>query len=370
MLRLKKILRLILIVSILVAAGASTLRYVQDMQKDKLELITVWEQERSILHLPLYIALREGYFEEQNIRVQITGPGDVPSEPEPGRVPNPYTQPVSDVILADPVDALYHLAIKQSAPRIIASLAHKDDTYLVSSEKNQKEPFNWQNLKDKTVISYAPETGPGIALENMLREKGLRPHHDVSLYHRIPMDLQLGAFKAGSSPYVQLPGPEAMLVEKEKAGQIVARPGENALAFSSVLCIAWPAALEQKPVALQAFINGIYKAQLGLAQEPGIATGAVRDYLTPLSSRGRKIDPHITQALVTRYLDLGMWNPDPVLEKTPLENYNQSLIVAGQQPSLVNFQEVADNSFALAAMQSVKYIPKQEKKLWQKIFRR
>ncbi|MBF7083731.1 ABC transporter substrate-binding protein [Desulfallas sp. Bu1-1] len=353
MIKPKTILGLLLITSVLLAGGAFYTRHISEKKKDETVTLRVWEGEKSILHLPLYVALKEGYFDEQRVRIKLIARSDAPAA-------DPYIDQVADIILTDPVEHLYRKSVNPSAPPVIATLASRDYTFLLGREK---ENWAWENLKGERVICYPPETGPGLALEKILRENGMLPQHDLSLYYRIPPELRLGAFKAGSGSYIQLPGPQALQAEASGTGFIVAALGETEKIFPSVLCVARSEIIKKHPEAVQAFVDGIYKARLWMNHEPELASGAAKKYV-------KDMDLQIKNTLLSRYMNMGMWAPVTGVKAAAFKDFVQMLETAGQIPVPVMFDDTVNNTFATRAAETIKYIPpeEREKGLLKKIF--
>lgn len=348
MFKTKLFLALLLLVIMSLVGGVVFMLNSNDGDKKETITLTIWEGEKSILHLPLYVALQEGYFKEQGINVKL-----VARSGNTGN--NPYTGPITDLILTDPVECLYRKSVNPDSPLIIAAIASRDGTFLMGREK---EIFSWEKLRGKNIIAYPPETGPGLALDQKLRAENMAPMHDLSLYIRIPRDLRLSAFKSGSGSYIQLAGPEAVKAEQNGTGYISACLGEETGVFPSVLCAAWPEIIDRHPGAVQGFVNAIYKAQLWMREEPELGTKAVKNHFHDL-------DKKISNQLLEKYSKINMWQPCPWIDNATFNKIEQTMEVAGQLVVPVTYDSAVNNSFARRAAQTIKYIPKEEReKSW------
>lgn len=346
MFRPRILLASLLIVTILISAGAIYL--LKHGEKKELVTLKVWEGKKSILYLPLYVALQEGYFTEQGIKVKlVNGTGTTNNDPY-------VDNSVSDIILTDYVDCLYHKSVNPESPVIIASTANRDNTFLLAREKNN---FSWEEMQSKNIISYPPETGPGFVMEKTLREHDLVPMRNLCLYNRIPNDLRLGAFKSGSGSYIQLTGLEAIKAEENNVGYIVASLGKEANVFPSALCAVWPDVINKHPDALQGFVNAIYKAQLWMQHEPELGLKAAKKNLD--------IDKKLRNKIMQKYTDLNMWEPIISVEAATFSDNEKMLEITGQLVVPVAYESAVNNTFAEQATKIIKYIPKEEReKSW------
>lgn len=337
----KLFLSLVVVMAGLIAAISLQVNNV--LKEEKIITLTVAEGERSLLHLPLYMALQLGYFEEQGVRVRLTGGNGAGQYG--GGIPD------ADVVLLDPAAYLYHNALQSEGPVILTAVAGREGTFLLAREK---EDFTWSGLRGKKIISYPPETGPGLALDKKLRANGLTPFHDIGIYHRIPPDLRLGAFKAGSGDYIQLSGIQALTAEQDGTGFIAAAVGDGDEAFPAVICAVSRATINKHPEAVQMFINGLYKAQLYISREPEMALPAVR-------SLASKKERRKMEALFDRYAAMDMWQPRPELDEAAFAALTQAMEAAGQLPAPVQFSSAVSNDFARLAAEAVQYIPPEER---------
>ena len=136
-------------------------------QKD---LITIRLNEvvRSIFYAPHYVAISEGFFEEEGIKIELsTGQGA-------DKTMTALLSGQADIGFAGPEATIYvYNQGKEDYPIIFAQLTQRDGSFLVG--RKPEPDFKWENLKGKTIIGGRPGGVPQMTLEYVLKEHGIDP---------------------------------------------------------------------------------------------------------------------------------------------------------------------------------------------------
>ena len=107
--------------------------------------------------------------------------------------------------------------------KTFAQLTQKDGSFLVSRENNKN--FKLEDLKGKYVIGGRPGGMPEMTFEWALKENGINKE-DLTIDTSIAFAAMQGAFISGIGDYVTLFEPNALELEKQGLGYIVASIGE------------------------------------------------------------------------------------------------------------------------------------------------
>ena len=163
----------------------------------KLQTVKVNEVTRSVFYAPQYVAIANGFFEEEGIEIEMTtGQGA-------DKVMTAILAGQSDIGLCGPEAAIYvYNEGKEDYVEVFAQLTQKDGSFLVSKEATDN--FDWNDLKGKTVIPGRKGGVPYMTLEYVLKQKGIDPQKDLILDDSIKFDLMAGAFSGGDAEYVTL----------------------------------------------------------------------------------------------------------------------------------------------------------------------
>lgn len=107
------------------------------------------EVTRSVFYAPMYIAMSEGYFEQNGIQIDLqTGQGA-------DKVMQAVLSNSADIGFCGPEQVIYiNLQGREDKPVVFAQLTQKDGSFLVgrTDEKN----FDWKNLEGKDIIGGRP----------------------------------------------------------------------------------------------------------------------------------------------------------------------------------------------------------------------
>jgi ABC-type nitrate/sulfonate/bicarbonate transport systems, periplasmic components len=224
------ILAILFVISCFLAFGSRFLKHEQDQQTEKPAQIRVFEDGRSLSYLPQHIAVRKGFFKQENLDVEITTVSTKDS------LLYSLAEGRCDLAVTGLEFAIYRRAEGKGDLTAFAALANKDISFLLSREKAAN--FEWSSLKYKTVITGYPGDRRTALFKGALVKHGLVPNHQVTLYNNIPETFQIGAFESGTGDFALAEEPEASRLEAEEAGKIVASLGEETGEIPAAVCLA------------------------------------------------------------------------------------------------------------------------------------
>jgi len=320
------------------------------------ETVRVLESMRSPYYLPQYLALNLDFFKEQNLDVSITTTSQeaIQAALNDGR---------TDIALCGLQKILFNPAADGPQPKIFAILGKRDGSLLMA--RKDAENFQWQNLKDKTIIGSSHDDSSQIALEEALRLHGLTPNRNVTIYYNIPDTLRLGAFRAGTGNFIQLLEPVASMAESKNYGRVAAAVGISTGDMIVTAYAAMPDYIESKPDVIQRFTNAIFKAQLWLEQH---SSEEAAEVVAPFFAN---VDRQVLIKSIERYRTLGVWSKNPLIPRVAYDKFQEAAKKSGEIVSPTPYETAVRNEFARQAMETVVYVkeePSPEKNLFQRLF--
>ena len=190
-----------------------------DSKKEKNTKITLAEVTHSIFYAPQYVAIEKGYFVEVGIDIDLilTSGAD--------KVTAAVLSGDADIGFCGSEGTIYvYNGGEKDYLKTFAQLTQKDGSFLVSREKIKD--FKLEDLEGKTVLGGRAGGMPEMTLEYALKQNGIDPKKDVEIDTSVDFAAMGGAFIGGQGDFVTLFEPNALEIEKEGYGYVVASIGE------------------------------------------------------------------------------------------------------------------------------------------------
>ncbi|GAA5233960.1 ABC transporter substrate-binding protein [Verticiella sediminum] len=296
------------------------------------------EVVRSVLYVPMYVALNQGYFKEAGLDVGMkTSQGT-----DKGMAA--LLSNSADIVLIGPEASIY-VANSESPvkPKMFAGLTATDGFLLMS--RQPVDTFDWSALKGKRVMSFRPGSNPDVFLEAALRKHGLDPKADLTLVSNIGPAARAGAWMAGQADYAIFLEPEAGTLEKAGNGRVVASIGQEVGPVDFTVFTATDAFLTKNPDVAQKWTNAIVRAQEHVQKAtPAELAQQVSEFFPAVGQ------PELAAA-IERYRGYGLWKQSPLIEAQAIEQLQDMLITSGvlEPAKRVAYEQVVIADFANAA---------------------
>ncbi len=338
---LKKYLIIILVIAVVAAVMTTCILLNKKEDTAELKTIRVNEVTRSVFYAPQYVAIKNGYFAEEGLDIELTtGQGA-------DKVMTAVLSGQSDIGFAGPEASIYvYNEGKEDHTQVFAQMTQKDGSFLVSKEKTDK--FSWQDLKGKTVISGRKGGVPYMTFEYVLKKNGLNPQKDLVLDDSIKFDLMAGAFAGGDAEYVTLFEPTASMTEAAGKGYVVASVGEASGEIPYTAYFAKKSYMEQNSDVIQGFTNAIYKGEKWVKEHTAAEiVEAIKEFFPDT-------DVKMLEAAVQSYMDIDAWKSDPILKKESFDLLQTVMKEAGELEKEGDYDKIVNNSYAEKAIKEVK----------------
>ena len=320
---------------IIIAAIVITVILVNNKPKEQAELTTIQLNEvaRSIFYAPQYVAIANGFFEEEGIEIEITtGQGA-------DKVMTAILAGQSDIGLCGPEASIYvYNEGREDYVEVFAQLTKRDGSFLVS--KNPTDNFSWNDLKGKTVIPGRKGGVPYMTFEYVLKQNGINPETDLVLDDSIQFDLMAGAFAGGNAEYVTLFEPTASMTEEQGAGYVVASVGEASGEVPYTAYCAKKSYIEENSNIIEGFTRAVYKGQQWVKQHTAREIAeAIQDFFPDTTVES-------LEQSVQSYKDIDAWNENPILKEESFDKLQLIMQEAGELDQKAPYDRIVNNSYA------------------------
>ena len=329
----RTIIYMAVILTMLVIAVGVLIAKKQTTNTEGLKNIKVNEVTRSVFYAPQYVAINNGYFEEDGLEIELsTGQGA-------DAVMTAVLSNQCDIGFAGPEASIYvYNEGKEDYCQVFAQMTKRDGSFLVSKEP--ADNFRWEDLKGKTVIPGRKGGVPYMTLEYVLKKNGINPKTDLTLDDSIKFDLMASAFTSGEAEYVTLFEPTASLIEKEGKGHIVASVGEAAGEIPYTAYFAKKSYIENNEDTIQKFTNAIYEGQKWVKEHTSKEIAEVIERFFP------DTDIETLSNAIQSYKDIDAWNDTPVLKEESFERLQEVMTSAGELEQKAPYDKIVNNKYA------------------------
>ena len=331
---MKKII--ITLITVVVIVTIVSLIFVKTNEKTEtsdLTTIQVNEVTRSVFYAPQYLAIANGFFEEEGLKIELTtGQGA-------DKVMTAVLAGQSDIGFCGPEAAIYvYNEGKEDYIEVFAQMTQKDGSFLVSKEPTDN--FQWTDLIGKTVIPGRKGGVPYMTLEYVLKQNGINPQTDLTLDDSIKFDLMAGAFTGGDAEYVTLFEPTASMTQDAGKGYIVASVGEASGEIPYTAYCAKKSYIAENPTIIEGFTRAIYKA------EQWVKEHTAREVAEKIQEYFPDTTVDSLETSVQKYKDIDAWKENPILEETAFDKLQLVMTEAGELDQKAPYDKIVNNDFA------------------------
>jgi len=300
---------------------------------EELQKVKIGEVTRSIFYAPQYVAITQGFFEEEGLDIELStiAGGD--------KTMTALLSGGIDIALVGSETSIYVSAQGANDPiKNFAQLTQTDGTFLVARE--EIENFSWDMLKGSTFLGQRKGGMPQMAGEFVLKKHGIDPHADLELIQNIDFANISTAFASGTGDYVQLFEPTASVFEKEGVGHIIASFGTESGHLPYTVFMAKDSFMNESPETIEKFTRALKKAQDFVYEA---SAEEVAEAILPFFE---DTDVDLIATVVERYREQESFAKDPVLDEEEWNNLQDIMDEAGELPKRMDYKDLVDTSFA------------------------
>lgn len=303
---------------------------------ENLTAVTLNEVAHSIFYAPQYVAIEEGYFEEEGIDLQLVNGFGA------DKVMTAVLSGEADIGFMGSEASIY--VYSQSPDDYIvnfAQLTQRAGNFLVSREP--VEDFKWEDLRGSSVLGGRKGGMPQMVFEYILKKNNLDPETDLDINQSIDFGSTAAAFSGGLGDFTVEFEPSATLLEKEGAGYVAASLGVDSGYVPYTAYSARQSFIEENPELIQGFTNAL---QRGMEYVQNHTPEEIAQVIAPQFEETELED--IT-AIVKRYYEQDTWKENLIFEEDSFTLLQDILDEAGELEERVPYDKLVTTEFARKA---------------------
>ncbi len=213
-----------------------------------------------------------------------------------------------------------------------AGLTKRDGSFIVS--RTPIDNFTLDDLKGKYIIGGRKGGMPEMTLEYTLKEHGIDPKNDLTIDTSVAFSAMSGAFIGGTGDFVSLFEPNAIQLQNQGLGYIVAYLGELGGEVPYTAYNARKSYIEKNKEVIEGFTKAINKA-LKYVQNHDAETIAnhIIDYFPDTA-----LNDLIT--IVGEYIDGDAWKENITINEDEWQHIQDIIISAGELDSYAPYHDL------------------------------
>ncbi len=295
------------------------------------------EVAHSVFYAPMYVAIEEGYFEEEGIALTlVTGFGA-------DKTMTAVLTGEADIGFMGSESTIYTYA-GGTADYVVnfAQLTQRAGNFLVAREPI--EDFKWDMLKGKTVLGGRAGGMPEMVFEYILEKNNIDPATEVQIDQSIDFGSTAAAFSGGQGDFTVEFEPHATALEQKGDGYVVASLGEDSGYVPYTSFSAKKSYLEEHEETVQAFTNALQK---GLDY---VKTHTPAEIAKVIAPQFEETDIDTLTTIVERYYNQETWKENLIFEEESFTLLQNILEDSGVLEQRVPYEELVTTSFAESAV--------------------
>lgn len=291
------------------------------------------EVAHSIFYAPMYVAIEEGYFQEEGIDLElVTGFG---------------ADKTMTAVLSDSADigfmgseASIYTYNEGATDHVVnfAQLTQRAGNFLVA--RQEMPDFTWEDLKGTDVLGGRKGGMPQMVFEYILKQNGIDPAKDVAIDQSIDFGSTAAAFAEGQADFTVEFEPGATSLEQEGKGYVVASLGTDSGYVPYTAFSAKQSYLDENPDVIQGFTNALQKGMDFVQAHTPEEIAAV------IEPQFKETDLDTITTIVSRYYEQDTWKDNLIFQEESFDLLQDILDKAGELTKRAPYADLVTTEFA------------------------
>ena len=293
---------------------------------ENLKTVKMAEVTHSIFYTPLYVAIENDYFKEENINLELV------LTPGADKVSTAVLSGDTDMGFAGAESAIYIFdKNEKDYLQIFSGLTKRDGQFILG--RNNEKNFSLKDLYGKEILVGRKSGMPALNFLNALKKEGI-DESKININYNIDFASLTGAFIGKTGDYVNLFEPNALKLEQEGYGYVLANIGSLSGEMPYTTFYAKKSYIEKNEEIINGFIRAIDKG-LKFTKENNEMT--IAKVILPQFPDTSLND---VAKIVKRYKDADSFLDDHIVSEKLLNNLEDLLIDNNLLKSYVDYNKL------------------------------
>lgn len=330
----KRIIAVLLIMAFVVSSLLACTK--EEIKEPGITKVVLSEVAHSIFYAPMYVAIEEGYFEEEGIDLELVTAFGA------DKVMTAVLSGEADIGFMGSESSIY--TYNEGATDYVvnfAQLTQRAGNFLVARE--EMPDFTWEDLKGTDVLGGRKGGMPQMVFEYILKQNHIDPATDLNINQNIDFGSTAAAFSEGQGDYTVEFEPHATSLEEAGKGYVIASLGEDSGYVPYTAFSAKGSYIEKNPEVIQSFTNALQK---GMDYVQKHSPEEIAQVIAPQFA---ETDVNTITTIVKRYYDQDTWKSDLVFEKESFDLLQDILDMAGELSNRAPYEDLVNTTYAKKA---------------------
>ena len=306
-----------------------TIAFVYIKNNDKKDVVKVAEVTHSIFYAPLYVAIENGYFEDEGLNIDlilVSGADKVAAAVLSGDV---------QIGFAGPESAIYvYKNGEKDYLQSFAGLTKRDGQFIVSRTKDDN--FKLEDLYGKEILVGRSGGMPALNFLNGMKNNNMNINN-ININTSIDFANLTGTFLSGVGDYVNLFEPNALKLEKEGLGYVVGSVGQLSGEMPYTAFYSRKSYIENNKDTIKRFNKALNRG-INYVKKHNVV-----DIAKVISNQFTDIELNDIEKIVQRYKDNDSWFDNTTIEQDYYINLENIMIDNNLLDEYVPFDELVIN---------------------------
>ena len=327
----KKIIIILITLIVLVGVSLILIKVFDKKEDSSLTKVRLAEVTHSSFYAPLYVAIENGYFEEEGIDLEL--------------ILTPGADKVSAAVLSNDVEigfagaesAIYVYNQEESDYlRIFSGLTKRDGQFIVA--RDNYEDFSLEDLYGKEILVGRSTGMPALNFLNGLKNMEI-DIDKININYSVEFAALSGSFIGGTGDFVNLFEPNATSLEENGYGHVVASVGVMSGEVPYTAFYARKSYIEENPEIIEGFTKAIAKAITYTLEND--ATKVAEDIIDQFPDT----DVSELALMIDRYKEYDCWLETPFVSEELFTNLEDFLIDFDLLSDYVPYEDLVNNFY-------------------------